>query len=146
MKLIFSKALTQLTDLDLLAGEINQKLQPGSIILLSGDLGAGKTSFVSAFCRLHDISTVQSPTYAIHNRYENSSAKIIDHFDLYRLETEDEINASGFYDLLSEPTEYKFIEWSERLSSLNFDAPTFRLKLSLNENKRQADFYKIEND
>lgn len=143
MKLILTKALTQISDLDLLAVEVNSLLIPGSTILLSGDLGSGKTSFVSAFCKIHKISTVQSPTYAIHNRYKTPDGQEIDHFDLYRLESEDQINASGFYDLLAQSSMYKFIEWPERLTDLNFLGPVFQLKFSLNNQDRKVDLFKI---
>ena len=124
--------IRDLNDLKSFAVAANIKLGPGSIILLSGDLGAGKTTFVSVFCGLHNISLVQSPTYALHNRY--SGEVIVDHFDLYRLQTNDEIEGAGFFDLLNEKSDFCFIEWPERISKSDLPAnrQIFEIQFKLN--------------
>ncbi|MGZ3725517.1 MAG: tRNA (adenosine(37)-N6)-threonylcarbamoyltransferase complex ATPase subunit type 1 TsaE [Pseudobdellovibrio sp.] len=133
MKLIQKTVeIKDLIDLKSFAKDLTTMLPRGSCVLLSGPLGAGKTSLVSAFCEHLHVKVVQSPTYAIHHRYRLEKMTI-DHFDLYRLETEDEIQASGFYDLLAEPTDYKFVEWSERVGSESFDLMSnlFRIEISM---------------
>jgi tRNA threonylcarbamoyladenosine biosynthesis protein TsaE len=113
--------------------------------LLAGDLAAGKTSFVAAFCKLHNISDVSSPTYSIHNRYKFKD-KTVDHFDLYRLETEEQLESAGFFDLAKEEAGYRFIEWPERVSEIEnlFIKDLYRLNLlKLSETQRKAELIKI---
>ena len=131
MKPLLSEKLTTIDHLPAFAQKVIALLAPGSIILLSGELGTGKTSFVSSFCRHFGVSHVQSPTYAIHHRY--SGAVKIDHFDLYRLENADAVESAGFMDLLQEKSDFCFIEWPERIASADLpnDRPIFEIKIRL---------------
>lgn len=118
-----------------------------SIILLAGDLSAGKTTFVSYFCKTFGLEFVQSPTYSIHQRYQNNLVTI-DHFDLYRLNTTDEIESSGFYDLLAEKSDYQIIEWPERLNlaDLPIGSNKFLLQFEvLSSTRRHLNLFKIKN-
>ena len=132
MKSIFSVEIKNVQELGFLTQRLLQIIPRGSIILLSGNLAAGKTTLVSYFCAHLNIHLVQSPTYAIHQRYLYQTT-VVDHFDLYRLESEDELQASGFYDLLAEPADYKFIEWPERVSADVFPlgAGVFKVTMQL---------------
>lgn len=117
----------------------------GVTFLMKGSVGAGKTTFVATVCRQFGLHFAQSPTYAIHNRYENSQISI-DHFDLYRLESEDEIQASGFFDLMMNPADYKFIEWSEKIQAadLNLSRPLFEISFEvLVDQSRIVRLYRI---
>jgi tRNA threonylcarbamoyladenosine biosynthesis protein TsaE len=80
------------------------------VVLLSGPMGAGKTEFVRQWGSLKNISTVSSPTYALHQSYT-----IADHLDLYRLNNESELETTGFWDLFSEKQGLIFIEWPEKM-------------------------------
>lgn len=145
MDLMFSTEIKNEDELPTLAKKVLQSIQNSSIILLSGDLSAGKTTLVSCFCKLFDIQTVQSPTYSIHQRYFKKSI-VIDHFDLYRLETEEDIESSGFYDLLNSPANYKFIEWPEKISkdNLPLSEPLYKIVIKIvNTNTRQIELYQI---
>ncbi len=145
MKKIFTKTVNGLAELAGLADEVNKHLPKKSIVLLAGDLGAGKTSFVSAFCGLHNISQVSSPTYAIHNRYDSDKASV-DHLDLYRLEDQDKLESAGVLDILQQEADYKFIEWPERLPGVESLDGFSIYKLFLTktfDSGRQADFFKI---
>ena len=73
------------------AKELNQ----GDIIVLSGELGSGKTKFVQGVLRHFGLEEeISSPTFTIVNEYSSSSANIY-HFDVYRLENSDEFYAMG---------------------------------------------------
>ena len=128
MTVVFSERISLQEQLTGVVGQVLQQLTKGSLLLLSGDLAAGKTTFVNEFCRSFGIKITQSPTYAICNVYSTSDVRIL-HFDLYRLESEDAIHSSGFYDLLRDPADYKLIEWSERID-LN-DYPVDMIKYGL---------------
>ena len=72
-------------------------LSEKTIVALQGPMGVGKTEFVKHLCGKFRSDTVASPTFAIHHRY-SSLRGTIDHLDLYRLENEDELETTGFWD------------------------------------------------
>lgn len=84
-------------------------------IALTGDLGAGKTAFVKAFCRRQNVKeNVASPTFSLVNEYvfwdENGQQERIHHLDLYRLRNLDEALDIGVEEYLFDG-DYCFIEW-----------------------------------
>lgn len=81
------------------------------LVVLTGNLGSGKTFFVKEFCKLVGINSVTSPTFALINEY-NGSIKIY-HFDFYRINSVNEIINIGFYDYLNDSDAIIFIEWGE---------------------------------
>lgn len=81
------------------------------LVVLTGNLGSGKTFFVKEFCKLVGINSVTSPTFALINEY-NGSIKIY-HFDFYRINSVNEIINIGFYDYLNDLDAIIFIEWGE---------------------------------
>ena len=136
-----------ISDLKLLksaAEQIGNILPQNALVLMAGEMGSGKTTFVAEFCKLKGIMIVQSPTYAIHQRYHSDLLEI-DHFDLYRLESEDELQASGFYDLLHADDSMKFIEWSEKLIDYDFSGfeNVFKLKFQRSGERRTVTLLKL---
>lgn len=100
----------------LIAAQIAQQLQPGDIVGLVGELGAGKSVFVRALGRALGIPEeipITSPTYTVVNSYEQGRIPLF-HFDLYRLEDEDELEAIGFRDFLSGGG-VCVLEWLDRM-------------------------------
>lgn len=85
------------------------------ILLLSGDVGAGKTTSVQMIAEILGMRDVQSPSFAIHLRYENTQGKVLDHLDLYRLKDDDDLESSGFWDLFAQKNSLIVIEWANRL-------------------------------
>lgn len=87
-------------------------LRPGDVVLLSGDLGAGKTVFSRGVARgLGVTGAVASPTFALLNCY--SGRLPLHHFDLYRLSGADEFEDAGLADALGGAA-VSLIEWPER--------------------------------
>lgn len=85
------------------------------IICLEGDLGAGKTLFTQGFCNALQVKEqVTSPTFNLMNVYEGT--KRIYHFDLYRLEQEEDLYEIGFYEYtdVEGEDEVVLIEWPDR--------------------------------
>lgn len=85
------------------------------VVFLNGEIGAGKTTFTGYFvseCGMD--SEVYSPTFSIENRYELSNGLII-HFDLYRINSEEELDMIGFYETLNEEATI-FIEWADKFN------------------------------
>lgn len=95
-----------------LAEEFASKAKFGDIFLLSGNLGAGKTTFAKHFIQTltnKDIN-VTSPTFTICNIYETKNCPIY-HFDLYRIEKENELEELGLEEAFE--TGITLIEWPE---------------------------------
>jgi tRNA threonylcarbamoyladenosine biosynthesis protein TsaE len=87
-------------------------LSPGDIVLLRGDLGAGKTSFTGGLVQAFGIprEAVSSPTFAVMNRYEGTQP--VFHFDLYRLKTAAEARDAGLEDIAG-AAGITLIEWPD---------------------------------
>ena len=86
------------------------------ILLLSGDVGAGKTTSVQMIAKILGVKDVQSPSFAIHLRYEGAQ-RSMDHIDLYRLNDDDDLESSGFWDIFSQDKSLVIIEWADRLNA-----------------------------
>lgn len=89
------------------------KLKGNEVIAFYGDLGAGKTAFtrgVADFFGLKD--EVSSPTFALVNEYSCEKAKIY-HFDMYRINTPEDLESTGFFDYLGRGI--ILVEWSENI-------------------------------
>jgi tRNA threonylcarbamoyladenosine biosynthesis protein TsaE len=80
----------------------------------SGDMGAGKTTFISAVCKLLGADdNFSSPTFSIVNEYNATTKGILYHIDLYRLKDAKEAVSAGVEDCLFSGS-YCFVEWPER--------------------------------
>lgn len=83
-------------------------------IALYGDLGVGKTAFVRGFTAAIAPSVrVKSPTFALVNEYKGEKTSVF-HFDMYRINSEDELYSIGFYDYLDR-NGICLVEWSENI-------------------------------
>jgi tRNA threonylcarbamoyladenosine biosynthesis protein TsaE len=92
------------------------KIAPPKLILLSGNLGAGKTTFAKGFAKgLGVDDLVQSPTFTYMQIYDGRFQMI--HFDLYRLKNEREFLAMGFEEYLY-ANAIVLVEWPERIRSI----------------------------
>ena len=88
-------------------------LKPGDIIAFKGGLGVGKTTFTRYMCEALDcLDDVSSPTFALVHCYR---AKMpVCHFDMYRINTFDDLYSTGFFDYLDSGA-VLVIEWSENI-------------------------------
>ena len=108
------QTFTTLEGFESFAMAFARTLQPGDVIALSGDLGAGKTTFVRAAVRAcHGEDQTSSPTFTFWHRYQPTPqlpAPPIDHLDLYRVEDPRELTELGL-DEVFDGTSIVFIEW-----------------------------------
>ncbi len=96
-----------------LARRLTAQLKPGMVIYLNGDLGAGKTSLVRGVLNaLGHTGHVKSPTYTLLEPYHVGGLDLR-HFDLYRLQDENEWEQAGFRDEF-DGNNILFIEWPEK--------------------------------
>ncbi|MBE7412591.1 MAG: tRNA (adenosine(37)-N6)-threonylcarbamoyltransferase complex ATPase subunit type 1 TsaE [Leptospiraceae bacterium] len=80
------------------------------VVLLTGEMGAGKTTFTRHLCKiLGSNSTINSPTYSFLNEYKLGEDSIF-HFDLFRIQSEDELEGIGFEEVLALQN-ITIIEW-----------------------------------
>ena len=104
-----------------MAKEIALYVENHPVVLLKGELGAGKTTLAQMIClELGVKESVTSPTYTIVNEYLSSAQKKIYHFDLYRLEKESELDSFGFLEYLDSGN-ICLIEWPEMAKNYLID-------------------------
>ena len=117
--------------------ELAADLQPGDVVLVSGELGSGKTTFVRGACRALGVSgPVTSPTFTIGRRYAGRIP--VSHVDLYRLEGLGEEDPALLADYLT-PDAIAFVEWPERAGTAAPEA-TARVRLRhLGGDRRRID-------
>ena len=97
-----------------LAAEFCKRTELPSFVALYGDLGVGKTAFVRGFASVITPGIpVRSPTFAIVNEYRASGRELF-HFDMYRIDSEDDLLSIGFYDYW-ERGGICLVEWSEKI-------------------------------
>jgi tRNA threonylcarbamoyladenosine biosynthesis protein TsaE len=103
--------------LEELAARVADHLEPGDVVVLGGEVGSGKTTFVRAAARSLGVEErVTSPTYQIARDYEGSAGGrnvTVNHLDLYRLEGLEERDALELDDYLG-PETITFIEWAPK--------------------------------
>jgi tRNA threonylcarbamoyladenosine biosynthesis protein TsaE len=93
------------------AAELARRLRAGDVVLVSGELGSGKTTFVRGACRALGIAdTVTSPTFTIGQVYGGEGTPEVAHLDLYRLESLAGEDPALLDDYLT-PERIAFVEW-----------------------------------
>jgi len=101
-----------------IALDLLERLQTGSIVVLVGEMGAGKTTFTQSVLRAMGIVDLEgSPTYSLINEYESPYFGKVYHMDLYRLNSLDEALDIGIEELLYQNV-ICFIEWPEKIKEL----------------------------
>ena len=142
-----------------LAQQLAPRLKPGSVILLYGDLGSGKTHFSKGLAQGLGIEAViKSPTFTYVNSYkipsEERGAKSVEqkkltahrspltanfyHYDLYRLQPGDSFHSIGLEDTLNDPHGINLIEWADRLGE---NLPKNYIRIDF---VAQAEFHEIQ--
>ena len=112
------------------AKDFAKNLKTGDVIVLSGELGSGKTKFVQGVLTYFGLEDeISSPTFTIVNEYQNSDINIY-HFDVYRLEDSDEFYAMGGDEYFSNGI--SIIEWGEIIQDA---LPNDILKITFSKDK-----------
>lgn len=117
-----------------IADKFGERLNGGEIILLEGDLGAGKTLFTKGvlYALYYDVDEVTSPSFTLVNLYKTKVFNVY-HIDFWRLdENSDVAFAVGLNEIIEEENAIVIIEWSERLKDFSFPGKVFRVKIEGN--------------
>lgn len=128
------KTMGSVEDTVMLASEFAKILEKGDILLFTGEIGAGKTTFIQALAKELGIKElVTSPTFVIH-MLRDSGIIPLSHVDLYRLNNDDEVESIGFEEYYD--TAITVVEWADRYSG--FEPPYIELHFDygLHENER----------
>ncbi len=130
-----------------LAERISAAPDEPRFVALYGDLGVGKTAFVRGFTSvIAPAARVKSPTFALVNEYKGSHMSVF-HFDMYRINDEDELYSIGFYDYLDRRG-ICLVEWSE---NIEYALPDCYIRVSIekcsadDENMRSISVNKVKN-
>lgn len=107
-----------LEGLPAVAHDIIDRIHGYRVCLLTGDMGAGKTTLVKALCHVLGVEDVMSsPTFSIVNEYRSLDGRRIFHFDFYRIRSEAEAFDIGTEEYFYSG-DYCFVEWPEKIPSL----------------------------
>lgn len=118
-----------------LGAQLGAQLPAGAVLAYTGDLGAGKTAFTRGLAKGLGISErVTSPTYTIVNEYEGGRLPLF-HFDLYRLESEEELFEIGWEDYLARGGVCA-VEWSENVRDALGETITVHIARGATDNQR----------
>jgi tRNA threonylcarbamoyladenosine biosynthesis protein TsaE len=127
VSLLFKQKIFSEDETTALALKFSDELKPGDVIILNGNLGAGKTFFIRQALKNFGIENVSSPTFAIVNEYDGKYK--VYHFDFYRLNGSAELFDIGFNDYLNDSESVTFIEWGNLIPGV---LPHSRLEISIN--------------
>lgn len=109
-----------------------QQLSGSNVVAFHGQMGAGKTTFITALCKaLGTTDAAGSPTFSIINQYKTTDGKTIYHMDWYRLKDEEEALQAGVEEALYS-SHLCLVEWPERAAGLLPD-DTLHIKLELTD-------------
>ena len=127
--------IDSLSDLKYVAQEVVESLDGRTVVLLRGEMGAGKTTLISrisAYLGAEDVVT--SPTFALVNQYEGRECRIF-HFDFYRIEEIEEVFDLGYEEYFYSG-DLCFVEWPEKIEPLlPDDAMTVRITVGDDEHR-----------
>lgn len=107
-----------LEEIDRVAANFLQYMNGATVIAFHGEMGAGKTTFINALCKLLEVTdVVSSPTFSIINQYKTTSTAYVYHLDLYRLKNEAEAVMAGVEDCYYSGY-ICLVEWPEKAPAL----------------------------
>ena len=114
-----------------------ERLVPGSVVALSGDLGAGKTHFAKGVVEAlgADPSGVTSPTFTLVHEYRGGRLPVF-HFDFYRLDAASELLQIGWDDFLNEDG-VLLVEWADRFPEV-FPEGSIRVRFTIGEGNQRV--------
>jgi tRNA threonylcarbamoyladenosine biosynthesis protein TsaE len=111
------------------------QLKPQDVVLLSGPIGGGKTTLVRKFIEYKSKNNhvfANSPSYDLVHEYLLSEYIVI-HIDLYRIESDEDLESTGFWDVIQQKNTIFFIEWPDRIDFKDIPARSvYDLRIDLN--------------
>lgn len=130
MKIPYSKIVNSKEDTVNLAVDFAGNVKPGNVIVLNGELGAGKTFFIKHTLLNLGVEMVNSPSFSIINEYIGKMKFY--HADFYRLKNISELYNIGWQDYLNEEEAAVFVEWGNLLPAA---LPSERIEINISTKK-----------
>ena len=132
--------ISGLDNIEEAAGEFLMKKPANMVVALYGEMGAGKTTFTKALCKvLGVVDGVNSPTFNLINEYRTDKGEVVYHFDFYRIDKLEEAFDIGFEEFI-ESGNLCIIEWPEKIEQI-LPSDTLRVKISvLEDGSRELSF------
>ena len=125
--------ITSLDNIEAAAKEFVNTMGDNTVFAFYGDMGAGKTTFINALCKVLGVEddTTNSPSFSIVNEYRSdTTAELIYHFDLYRIENLEEAFDIGIEDYFDSGA-LCLLEWPERIEDiLPYDTVKVEIKVN----------------
>jgi tRNA threonylcarbamoyladenosine biosynthesis protein TsaE len=107
----------QLNQLSAVSDDVKKNINK-NIVLISGDMGAGKTTLIKEILKsMNVIDNISSPTFSIINEYNTSKEDVIYHMDLYRIKSVGELEGIGLFEYL-ESGNLCIIEWGDMIEEI----------------------------
>lgn len=127
------------SETEAIAAEFAKELRRGDVIAYIGGLGVGKTAFTRGLAKgLHVKGEVSSPTFSLVHEYHGNPS--LYHFDMYRIDTIDDLYSTGFFDYLDRE-EIIAIEWSENIADVLEENTIYVELIPLDETSRKIKIY-----
>ncbi len=140
-KVLFAKTPE---DMPAAAAKILEQMSSEHIFAFYGEMGAGKTTLIKAFCHvLGSGDVVHSPTFSLVNEYEDGKGKSLYHFDFYRIKHIEEVYDMGFEEYIYSG-DYCFLEWPERISELLPETYVY-ISIDVNDDEVRKITYSLQN-
>lgn len=123
--------INSLESIDEVAAQFLSELGDNTLVALYAPMGAGKTTFTTAICRVLGVAddAVSSPTFSIINEYRTGAGNSLFHFDFYRIETIAEALDIGLYEYLDSGS-LCIMEWPENIEDI-LPEETVRVRISV---------------
>ena len=122
--------IQNVAELQLVVSYLKPILSGRDVVLLEGPMGVGKTELVRAIVSSLHGEQITSPSFAIHNNYSAGDLSI-DHLDLFRVEGEDDLESTGFWDLFDQTKGLILLEWPEKIDSHLLPRSWKKIKVNL---------------
>ena len=132
-------------ELSKIVKHIRALLTGRDVLLLNGPMGVGKTELTRALVANFEGEQISSPSFAIHNNYSTAEVSI-DHLDLFRIEGEDDLESTGFWDLFNQKDGMIILEWAEKFDQELVPPAWKKIKIDLSfdgETARKISVQKI---
>lgn len=126
--------LNSIENIDQAAHDFIAQMGDETVYAFYGEMGAGKTTFINALCKALGVEddTTNSPSFSIINEYRSdTTAELIYHFDLYRLESLEEAFDIGVEDYFDSGA-LCFLEWPERIDDI-LPGDTVKVSITVND-------------
>ena len=134
---IHTLTASSLEEMQLVANALLEHFPEGGHFAVYGEMGAGKTTLIQCICKSMGLPFAGSPTFSLVNEYRLNDGRKLYHFDLYRLNGIEELNAIGFQEYL-DTGDFVFIEWPQ--IAAEYIPEMSRLTITDNEGVRTIEF------